>query len=377
MTLAAARAVAGAGVGATNPVVFTLGAELFPESYRATILNAIAAHYSVGIILTNLIAWYLFEIGPNKFGVTYSWRFFAAICAVPPIISLVCIILFLPGSPKYLLSRGRAHTAARILRHMSGLDVRAATLQSSAIIEEPEPTELQMEKGNPQQAPIDFFDTDGSDVISRCKSKITNIDFFQDVPKMLVPVMLVWWGLSFGSYGLLTWNSVVFANLGLSDPYLCSLILVCADLPGHALSIYLANKVGRQALLNWSLGLATFFSFMFSGAALLAAYDEGESAATMTVVAGFLFETCICAAWNILNGVSAEIFPIETRSLGMGIATSTGRVGAVAAQISCALLEASPSLMVLVMAINMLFSLLTCVACVKARETSTHEDASS
>lgn len=56
-------------------------------------------------------------------------------------------------------------------------------------------------------------------------------------------LVVVWFTLSFGSYGVSTWNNVLFADVGLSNPYLCSFIYCVASLPGNAASILLVERV--------------------------------------------------------------------------------------------------------------------------------------
>ena len=46
-----------------------------------------------------------------------SWRFFVALCASPCIVATVLAILFVPESPRWLLSKGKHEKALRILRY--------------------------------------------------------------------------------------------------------------------------------------------------------------------------------------------------------------------------------------------------------------------
>lgn len=58
-----------------------------------------------------------------------------------------------------------------------------------------------------------------------------------------IVLVVVWFTLSYGSYGVATWNNQLFADVGLSNPYLCSFIYSLSNLPGNVGSIILVERV--------------------------------------------------------------------------------------------------------------------------------------
>lgn len=58
-----------------------------------------------------------------------------------------------------------------------------------------------------------------------------------------IVLVVVWFSLSYGTYGVATWNNQLFADVGLSNPYLCSFIYSISTLPGNVGSILLAEQV--------------------------------------------------------------------------------------------------------------------------------------
>ena len=62
--------------------------------------------------------------------------------------------------------------------------------------------------------------------------------------------------LSFGSYGISTWISNLFADLGEVNPYADSFIFAAANLPGNVVSILFIERYGRKRLLCWGMCLA-------------------------------------------------------------------------------------------------------------------------
>lgn len=61
--------------------------------------------------------------------------------------------------------------------------------------------------------------------------------------RSVVVLVVVWFTISYGTYGVATWNNQLFANIGLSNPYLCSLIYALSSLPGNVGSILLVERV--------------------------------------------------------------------------------------------------------------------------------------
>ena len=56
-------------------------------------------------------------------------------------------------------------------------------------------------------------------------------------------LVVVWFTLSYGTYGVATWNNQLFSDIGLSNPYLCSFIFALSNLPGNVASIILVERV--------------------------------------------------------------------------------------------------------------------------------------
>jgi len=61
--------------------------------------------------------------------------------------------------------------------------------------------------------------------------------------RSMIVLVVVWFTLSYGSYGVATWNNQLFADVGLSNPYLCSFIYSISTLPGNVGSIFLVERV--------------------------------------------------------------------------------------------------------------------------------------
>ena len=91
-----------------------------------------------------------------------------------------------------------------------------------------------------------------------------------------MPLLLCWWGLNFGYYGLSTWISVVISKLQLGNAYLITLMYQAASAPANALSVYLVCQPtfalrGRKCVLVLGMGFSAACAF---GLGALSSEDE-------------------------------------------------------------------------------------------------------
>jgi len=109
------RFVVGIGLGGLT-VPFDILAEFLPTQSRGTYLILINLFWTLGSVLTVLVAYCTIGIGIH-------WRWFVSICAIPCFISMVFVYLFVPESPHWLVSQGRTDEALKIL-YRGSLDNR-------------------------------------------------------------------------------------------------------------------------------------------------------------------------------------------------------------------------------------------------------------
>lgn len=89
------RVIAGIGIGGSVPIVFSLGAEVFPAPRRGQLLSVIASFWMVGAIFTAFSAWIMLgkDLSGHRILPGGSWRLFAVVSALPAVAALLLTYL--------------------------------------------------------------------------------------------------------------------------------------------------------------------------------------------------------------------------------------------------------------------------------------------
>jgi MFS family permease len=356
------RVFAGLGIGASVPIVFSLGAELFPTVDRGYYLSLIASFWMVGAIFSAFSAWIL--LGDDFYGDKIlphiHWRWFAFVSGLPAFLAFLLSYYRLPESPRFLINKQRLEEARVVLNRIS--TVRLS--QDDLILDTPQPavqkfsatvTPLshhqiggEIEYGNISQniPSVNHNDVGDSDV-EISKMPLESLTMFgalqllfgQEFRAMTIVLMTIWFTLSFGSYGISTWISILFADVGIGNPYAASFIFALANLPGNLISLWFIDRFGRRWLLSVGMCLAGLASIGF-------ALDTSNQA--IVVLFASLFNAFSVIGWNSLDCISAEGFPTIARTSAMGILAGSGRLGAVAGQFVNGTLETNIPLLLFV-----------------------------
>ena len=149
--------------------------------------------------------------------------------------------------------------------------------------------------------------------------------------------MVIWFTLCFGTYGLNTWISTIFKDIGIKNEFLPTFLFALANGPGNLASFVLIEKLGRKRLLAYSMLLAAVSAFVFA--------FTSSKAAWLAVIAACAFQAFSVSGWNALDALSTESFPTSTRTTGMGLLSGTGRLASLMAMIINGSLENSIALL--------------------------------
>jgi VNT family MFS transporter (synaptic vesicle glycoprotein 2) len=338
------RCISGVGIGATVPPLFTLVTELAPPSQRGFCVTIVASFWMVGSIFVALTAMVMFEWWQS------SWRLFAMACAIPSLLGFGLCYHLVPESPRFLALQQR-HEAALEVAYFLARQMNAnspATLTIEDLKQAFPPNQASNTVHNYSNSSWwGMIQMASSDFVTSARQLYT--------PQLLPttwPLQMVWFSLSFGSYGLVTWINTLFVELHLKNVYFNALLFAASNLPGNLITAILLDKVGRGKLLTGSV-IAAATSLLTFAASAFTLNGFG------VVASACAFQCFTIAAWNTIDVMTSELFPTTVRSSGMGMCAASGRVGAMVAQFVNGALIADPVRLLLVASVTLLLGALT------------------
>mmetsp|Transcript_22247 Transcript_22247/g.34140 ORF Transcript_22247/g.34140 Transcript_22247/m.34140 type:complete len:594 (+) Transcript_22247:148-1929(+) len=350
------RFVAGVGIGATVPPLFTLASEWSSKEVRGVFVTAVASFWMVGSIFVSSLAWCLFQLDPKH--ELPIWRVFAATCALPSLLGAWMVYNYVPESPRFYLAAEKCdyELAAKSCNQMAMLlnvhldHEKESTLLGAAFDHRAvHPlTKDELFSHHQENAANNFnFSENAHSPTNRAKLNQTinsTVDSLrklyssQLLPRTTLPLQLLWFCLSFATYGITTWINTLFVEIQLENIYFNSFLFALSSLPGNIVSMVYSDRYGRKKMLIGSLigaacGLVVFATTVYAGSRQ---ENDGQSNTSMQT---FVIVLCACAfqafgtiSWNTIDIITAEMFPTNVRSAGMGVCTATGRLGGILSQ---------------------------------------------
>ncbi|RLN91383.1 hypothetical protein BBJ28_00022787 [Nothophytophthora sp. Chile5] len=361
------RTCAGIGIGGTVPAMFTLCSEHVPANRRGFYVTIVAAYWMVGSVFTAGLAWFMLGRPEDA----YSWRTFAAVVSLPTFACWLLTYRYVPESAQFFARRRLLTDAELVVNHIRTINGSGGipTTETTALL-----SPYQVTDGSKNSLVDGTTSVSDPLLISEGGMEIQTLrtTLSMSYGMLLDPVLrgttlsllLSWFCLSFGSYGLATWITVLYKRIGLADPFANAFIYAVANLPGNVLTALLMDRLGGRRILAicmlLSAGCATGFAYANSSAS--------GAAAIVLLASGFnAFST---AGWNAIDLMSAESFPTDVRTTGMGVLSSAGRAGSVVAQFVNGYLVGPPVHVTLLLAITASMMLLGSASSVFVRDYS-------
>jgi VNT family MFS transporter (synaptic vesicle glycoprotein 2) len=357
--LSLVRMVAGVGIGATVPPLFTLVTELAPPSRRGFFVTVAASFWMVGSIYVALTALvFLAGMGAS------SWRLFAVACALPSALGAGLVATLVPESPRFLALQGKTEEGVNIANHLA----RQMNHTSAPPWTLPEALQqFPRQSGHQPPVPRASFGSSSSIIVDSMRAmREAWSDFSQSTSKLYslqlkrttLPLQMVWFTLSFGSYGILTWINTLFVAVHLENVYRNALLFAISNLPGNILSAMFMDRIGRAAMLVSSVLAAAMSLVVFA----VFARDNGTASIHHTggiVTSACCFQAFTIAAWNAIDCMTSELFPTTVRSTGTGVCAASGRIGALMAQFVNGALVGNPVRLLLVASFTLVLGAIT------------------
>jgi len=360
------RFFSGLGVGGSIPLVWTYFGEFQCKSRRGRMLSALAAFWMIGNVTVAALAWAIipYQLGTAndaefKFN---SWRIFVTVCGIPAVLVTIALV-FLPESPKFLLSTGRESDALKIFRKifMQNTGKHAADYPINHIKVENRP---------------------GSSSAGSTQSSLNVIlsntfELFKK-PLLWVNLMMLYisFSIQFGYYGLWLWFPELFNKLDIyykdhpnatvsvcevtdykppnsvndlgdcdssvgNEVFLNSFLISIAALPGNIWTMIHMDKLGRKFFV--------VFSMVLSGGCVFFIYLVTSKAANLALSCAFGFVSVM--GFNALDCLGIELFPTHVRSTAMAVNLAVARLGAITGNVVFgSLIETSCAIPILMVA---------------------------
>lgn len=278
-TFIAFRFLAGAGVGMASMLSPMYIAEISPAHLRGRMVAINQLTVVIGILITNIVNYFLRNEGVD------AWRWMFGLGVVPSAIFLFGV-MFLPESPRWLISAGRVDKAKDVFTKIGDADFvndSLATIQQS------------------------LNNTDEPNM-RLAFSKIY-------LPAMIVGIVLAVFQQLCGINVVFNYTPKIFESIGASqdDQLLQTVFIGGVNLTFTLLAMALVDKVGRKPLmLVGAGGLAVLFI-------LIAQMLHGSSAHVswfLLTAIGTYAMSLAPVTWVLIS----EIFPNKIRGMATSIA---------------------------------------------------------
>ncbi|XP_043277261.1 synaptic vesicle glycoprotein 2B isoform X2 [Venturia canescens] len=346
------RFLNGAALGGSGPVIWSYFAEFQPKSKRGSMLSFMAAFWTLGNLFVAGLAWLIIphDIGITNLTFTYnSWRIFLLICAVPSFI-VAGLLLLLPESPKYLLSRGRYEEALNIFRGIYAINTgkpRDSYTVKELILDdlyrEPEPVKTGAPEKNKYKIML-------GDIMDNSKQL-----FVSPILRFTIISIIINFTFHIGYYGLMMWFPELFnrfdeynrdhpnqsasicqvtdyvvnngshsierecTNKIESNVFMESLITVASAIPANILAVLGMDRLGRKFFL--------VFSTLSSGGCAVGLYFVFSK--TQNLIVSATFSGVISCGNAALDCLITEVFPTNLRATGIAISMVAARLGGI------------------------------------------------
>ncbi|TVU91644.1 MULTISPECIES: sugar porter family MFS transporter [Halomonadaceae] len=299
------RILGGLAVGAASVMTPAYISEVAPSAYRGRLATIQQVAIISGLFMAFLSNYVLAYVAGSAMSELWfgfaTWRWMFWIELIPASVFLVAL-LFIPESPRYLISTGKQGEARRVLGLvMPERDVSTKIDEINTTLDQDHKPRL-------------------SDVMNRTTGKLHGIVWVGiglAVFQQLVGINVVFY------YGAVLWQSVGFSE---GDALLINVISGAVSIGACLLAIALIDKIGRKPLLwGGSVGMAATLaclSYAFSTASMVdGSLQLSSDMGVFALLCANLYVLFFNASWGPVMWVMlGEMFPNQMRGSGLAIA---------------------------------------------------------
>lgn len=316
--LVVARLIGGIGIGMLSMVVPLYISEISPPEIRGTLLVMEELAIVSGIVVAFWITY-----GTRYMSGMWSWRLPFLLQIIPGIV-LAVGVLFLPFSPRWLISKGRNEEALECLCKLRQLPRDHALVQREWM-------EIKAEVMCHQEVSAERHPRLHAQATRMNRVKLELVSWLDCLKPGCIKRTHVGVGIMFfqqfvGINALIYYSPTLFKTMGLEYDMqlIMSGVLNICQLIGVISSLYTMDRVGRKPLLLWGSALMAISHIVI--AALVGVFGDdwpSHRDAGWTSVAFLLFYMLsFGATWGPVPwAMPSEIFPSSLRAKGVALST--------------------------------------------------------
>lgn len=124
------------------------------------------------------------------------------------------------------------------------------------------------------------------------------------------------------THGVCSYNTTFFASVGLSNPFLISMITTIVNVVSTLVSFYTIEKFGRRPLLIYGALAMCVCEFVISA---VGTADPNSNTANITLIVFVcIYICCFASSWGPAAWVVVgEIFQLQIRAKGVALSTAS------------------------------------------------------
>ena len=290
------RFVVGFGLTAAVSAQGPLIVEITPTRYRTFVSSIMVVPVALGTLFAALISANLLSV--------IGWRGVAFTGALPIVTSLL-IAWIAPESVRWLLSRGRNEEARREAAKLAGVPESSITLPTA---------------------------------VEPAKTSASMLELWND-QKRFWWVVIVWTGVSTGTYGVILWGPTILSQLlkitaGEAAHYFvyASVFSILGRVLFSVLPLYLGRRgaalAGSTMAFLTMVGIVLFYPYIIAGWSVFA----------LLVIGGAAFYSGL---FSNLTPYCVEVFPVSLGARAFGLAQASNGVGKILGPLCLALIAGS------------------------------------
>ncbi|HEY1578339.1 MAG TPA: sugar porter family MFS transporter, partial [Terracidiphilus sp.] len=279
------RFIGGLGIGGSSVLGPVYIAELAPAPWRGRLVGAFQVNIVVGILIAYISNWWIASLGLGFM----EWRWQLGI-AFFPALAFALLLLTIPHSSRFLITRGEDDQALAVLQKLGTEDASADLAAIRASL--------------------------------HSQTLQTSEPLFQRslrFPIFLAVTVALFNQLS-GINAVLYYSNDIFAAAGLSrlSTFSQSIYIGVANLIGTGIGMLLIDKLGRKMLLLIG-AVGTFVCLLMTGMIFRSGVNQGRVVWLLVIFICFFAFSQGAVIWVYIS----EVFPNRVRSKGQSLGAGT------------------------------------------------------